>query len=502
MLRRTFGKVMIGGALLGQSALARSAWAAAGVLRVAVSSNINTLDPAKTKIGEEYIVNFLVFSGLTEIDGSGQLKPDLAERWTHSDDLKTWTFELRKGVKWHHGRELDAQDVLATIKRILDPATGSVTRVNFQLVDTMDAVDDHTVRFHLKIPYAGFADLFSDRQARIVPRDKLDTLASAPIGTGPFRFKSFNPGDRIELVRNPDYFISGVPKLDSVVLRIIPESAGQSAALETGDVDLVWNLPLESIAQFKSNANVVLDSVPTSTWDGIIMNCSLEPFTDARVRHAVSLAIDKAALVEFALNGYGTPTHTMIPPGHPFYNNDIKIGAPDLVQARKLLAEAGHPNGFDITIHVPAGRPTRERAGTAVREMLKPLGIKVDVQRIPWDKFITDIEGKAVFFVDGFYSRPTIDSSVYPFFHSTGSWNTTLWHYHNAEMDRVLDAARATGDAAEQARLYKQMQVLALGDPPAIIPYVINHVNAYRKNIKGFHSSPMMWLDLREVTAA
>jgi len=216
----------------------------------------------------------------------------------------------------------------------------------------------------------------------------------------------------------------------------------------------------------------------------------------------VSLAIDKAALVEFALNGYGTPTHTMIPPGHPFYNNDIKIGAPDLVQARKLLAEAGHPNGFDITIHVPAGRPTRERAGTAVREMLKPLGIKVDVQRIPWDKFITDIEGKAVFFVDGFYSRPTIDSSVYPFFHSTGSWNTTLWHYHNAEMDRVLDAARATGDAAEQARLYKQMQVLALADPPAIIPYVINHVNAYRKNIKGFHSSPMMWLDLREVTAA
>ena len=245
MLRRTFGKVMLGGALLGQSVLVRPASAASGVLRVAVSSNINTLDPAKTKIGEEYIVNFLVFSGLTEIDGGGQLKPDLAESWTRSDDLKTWTFVLRKGVKWHHGREFDAQDVLATIKRILDPATGSVTRVNFQLIDHMEAVDDHTVRFQLKIAYSGFADLFSDRQARIVPRDRLDTLASDPSGTGPFRFKSFSPGDQIELVSNPDYFVAGIPELSSVTLRIIPESAGQVAALETGDVDLVWNLPLE-----------------------------------------------------------------------------------------------------------------------------------------------------------------------------------------------------------------------------------------------------------------
>jgi peptide/nickel transport system substrate-binding protein len=485
MRRRTFGKVVLGGALLSQSALTWPARAAAGTLRVAVPSNVNTLDPAKTKIGEEYIVGFLVFSGLTEIGANGQLQPDLAERWTRSDDLKTWTFELRKGVKWHHGREFDAEDVLATIKRILDPAIGSVTRVNFQIIDSMDAPESHTVRFKLKIAYAGFADLLSDRQARIVPRDRLDTLASQPIGTGPFKFKSFNPGNRIELVRNPDYYVSGAPKLDAVTLRIIPESAGQVSAIETGDVDLVWNLPLESIPQFKNSTSVMLDSVPTSTWDGVIMNCGLVPFTDSRVRRAVLLAIDKPALVEFALNGYGTATHTMIPPGHPFYNNDIKIGPPDLAQAGKLLTEAGFPKGFDIIIHVPVGRPTRERAGTAVREMLKPLGINVDVQRIPWDKFITDI-----------------DSSVYPFFHSTGSWNSTLWHYKNADMDRVLDASRSTGDAAEQAHLYKEMQVLALQDPPGIVPYVINHVNAYRKNVQGFHSSPMMWLDLRQVTIA
>jgi peptide/nickel transport system substrate-binding protein len=480
------------------------AWAvpaqAAGTLKVAVASNLNTLDPAKTKIGEEYIVNFLVFSGLTEIDRSGKTVPDLAERWTASEDLKTWTFYLRKGVKFHHGRELDAQDVIETVKRIQDKATGSVTRVNFELIEKMEALDNYTVRFTLKAPYAGLADIFSDRQARIVPRDRLDTLAKAPSGTGPFKLKTFTPGDRIELEKNAAYHVPGVPVLDQVVIRIMPESAAQAAAIENGEIDLVWNLPLESIDQFKKNPNIVIDAVPTSTWDGIIMNGAHKPFNDPRVRRAIELAIDKKAMVELALFGYGTPTHTMIPPGHPFYNNDLKIGGADIAAAKKLLAEAGFPNGFETTIYTPVGRPTRERIGLAVREMLKPINVKVDIQRVPWDKFINEIEGKAAFYVDGFYSRPTIDSSTYPWFHSNGSWNTTLWNYKNAEMDKVLDAARGSRTEADLTANYKKFQVLALEDPPGVIAYVLNHINAYRKNVKGFQSSPMMWLDLRKVS--
>jgi peptide/nickel transport system substrate-binding protein len=473
---------------------------AQGTLRVAIPGNLNTLDPAKMKAGEEYIMSFLIFSGLTEVDGLGHVKPDLAESWTASDDQKTWTFKLRQGVKFQDGRELEAEDVKATIARVMDKATGSTARVNFDVVDSIEVTDKHTITFKLKQPYAGFAEILGDRQARILPRDKFDTMATAPIGTGPFKFKSFSPGDRVELVKNPDYFVKGEPKLDAVTFRIMPEAASEVSALETGELDFVWGLPLEAIDQFKANHDVTIDSVPTSTWDGMIMNAAQKPFDDPRVRKAFALSLDKKALVDVALYGQGTPTNTMIPPSSPYFNKDIPVETPDPVAAKKLLAEAGYASGLKVTLFIPSGRPTRERFGIAAKEFLAGIGVDVDLQRVPWDKFVKEIEGKAAFYIDGFYSRPTIDTSVYPFYDSTGSWNTQLWNYKNAEVDKVLDAARAAKTDAERIELYKKFQALVVAEPAGSIAYVQNQVNAYRGTVKGFKSSPMMWLDLRETT--
>lgn len=496
---RALWKSALGLFALGLAPIA-SAALADGTLRVAIPSNLNTFDAAKTKIGEEYIMNLLIFSGMTEVDGLGQVKPDLAESWTASDDLKTWTFKLRGGVKFHDGREVEPDDVKASILRVMDRAIGSTARVNFDVVDRIEVVDRTTVTFTLKQPYGGFAEILGDRQARILPRDKFDTMATAPVGTGPFKFKSFRPGDRVELERNPDYFVKGQPKLDAVSFRIMPEAAAQVAGLETGEIDLVWSLPLEAVDQFRKSRSVKLDSVPTSTWDGLIMNAAQKPFDDPRVRRAFALALDKQALVEVALYGEGTPTNTMIPPSSPYFDKTIPIGAPDPAAARKLLTEAGYASGLKVTLYLPSGRPTRERLGIAAKEFLSAIGVEVDIQRVPFDKFVKEVEGKAALYVDGFYSRPTIDTSVYPFFHSTGSWNTQLWNYKNAEVDGVLDAARAARTEEERATLYRKFQALVVADPAGAIPYVQNHVNAFRANVKNFRSSPMMWLDLRETT--
>jgi len=497
MMRRLVARAVLSAILLSGTAMSVQA---AGTLKVSVDSNLNTLDPAKMKGGQEYVAAYLIFNGLTVIGHDMTVKPDLAERWERSDDLKTWTFHLRKGVKFHNGRELEAEDVVATIARIQDKATGSTARVNFEIVESMKALDPLTVQFQLKSPYAGFAELFGERQARIVPRDAIDTLASKPVGTGPFEFVSFAPGDRIVLKRNANYFEPGLPKLDEVIVRILPESAAQVAALTTGELDLVWNLPLEAIDKVKGDPKLKIDSVPTSTWDGVIMNNTVKPFDDPRVRKAVAMALDKQAITQIALFGNGTPTHSPIPPSHPYYNKDLKIAKGDPAGAKKLLAEAGYPNGFEVTLHTPAGRATRERLGLAVRELLKPAGITVNVQRVPFDVFLKDIEGKAGFYIDGFFSRPTIDTSVYPWYHSRGSWNTALWSYSNPKMDTLLDGARQAKSEDEAKALYTQVQALAVEDSPGVIPYVINHINGLSAKVHGFHSHPMMFLDLRDVS--
>jgi peptide/nickel transport system substrate-binding protein len=232
------------------------------------------------------------------------------------------------------------------------------------------------------------------------------------------------------------------------------------------------------------------------------MNAAQRPFDNMLVRRAIELALDKKALVDLALYGQGSASHAMIPPGSVYYNTNFPITAPDLAESKKLLTKAGFPNGFETTLYVPSGRPTRESLGLGAAQFLQSVGVKTQIQRIPWDEFVKNIEGKQGFYTDGFYSRPTIDTSVYPFYHSTGSWNSTLWNYRNPRMDQVLDAARGARSDADRENLYKQFQVIAVEEPAGVIPYVMNHINAYTSRVHDFHSSPMMWLDLRETTVS
>jgi len=474
--------------------------AAQSVLRVALGTTLSQLDPAKTTIGDEYVYVHLVFNGLSRIESDMTVKPDLAESWSASEDLKTWTFKLRQGVKFHHGRVLDAEDVVATMKRILDPATGSRARTSLSMVDNVSMVDAQTVKFDLNISYAGFADIFADRQLRIVPKDRLGELSTHPVGTGPFMFKSWSPGDRLELVKNPDYFEKGLPKLDGLMLRIIPESAARIAALESGAVDIVWSMPYESVDKFKNHATVRTDGVSTPTWDGVILNNERPPFNDVRVRQALALTIDKAAIVELALFGQGDPTFSPIPPSHPYFNKSLKFNPPDIAKAKKLLADAGYPNGFDVPMQVPQEREQRVRVGVAVRDMARAAGIRINVERVPFASYTANVAGKAQMYVDGYFARPTIDTAIHPFYHSSGSWNKQLWLYKDARVDQLLDDARKTNDEAARKAIFEKFQAVVEETVPGIIAYSAAHVNGVSKKVEGFRSTPMQWLELKSVS--
>lgn len=494
-------RTLIGSSLAITTAAAiRPAHAAGNVLRIGIGSSLNMLDPMKVTIGDEYIYTNLVFNGLTRMREDLVVEPDLAESWTFSDDIKTWTFRLRRGVKFHNGQEMVAEDVVAFFRRLLDPANTAPARSQYDMIESVSAPDATTVVFKLNIPYGGFADILTDRQVKITPRDAVAQLMAQPIGTGPFKFVSYTAGDRLVLARHADYFEPGMPKLDGVELRIIPEMSVKIAALQAGDIDIVWDLPLEQVKPLSARADLRVESVPTSSWDGAIMNNIIPPFNDKRVRQAFHLAVDKKDVVELTLFGQGVETISPISPSHPFYAKDLALPKANPAAARKLLAEAGHPNGVKVAIIVPVGRPVRERLGVTLQQLAKAGGFELQVQRVPFSSFSAEVSGKVPLYVDGFFARPTVDTSLFPFLRSKASWNERLWHYSDEAVDKALDAARLSGDVAVQKKNYIEVQAALIANPPSFFAYNVNYACAYRKSVGGVKTHPMRWFDLRTAT--
>ena len=485
-------------------ALIRPARAAEpSTLRVAFAIQPATLDPQKMRVGGvDYNNAYHCFSRLTTQDPKLQVLPDLATSWEAAEDLKSWTFHLRPGVKFHDGKPFDASDVAFTFQRILDKDVGSVLRVNFSILTGIDVVDPLTVRFNLSIPYADLPAATAAYQAAIVNPGVVDKLSTHPIGTGPFRFVEYRPGDQLVMEKNPDYFVPGVPKLDRVIIRIIPEFTTAVAALESGAVDAVFDLPPEQVDKLKHSTVAHVDEVQAGRWQGIVWNCTMKPFDDIRVRRAFSKLVDKPALVDISMFGHATPTLTPIPPFHPYFRKDLPIGGADIPGAKKLLAEAGIADGFSLEMYVPGSNPPRERLATAFRETAKQAGIDVQLRMVPPDKFFAEMEGKVRFSADGFYGRATPDLMVYPWYDSAGSWNNTLWHYKNPEVDKILDAARATTDEAVQAKLYGRFQELVLDDPPGSVIYVQNFACGTSNKVRDLVISPLMLMDFSKATVA
>lgn len=462
-----------------------------------LNSNVNSLYPGRGTTAEEYNVGVLLFNGLVRISEELKLEPELATSWSANADGTEWTFKLRDGVKFHNGKPFSAEDVVHTFALLADPQLASRARSTAEMVKTIETPDPLTVKFVLHQPYGSWPEMLIERHLKIVPKGvSMDDMLVKPIGTGPFKFESYTPGDKLVAVKNTDYWEDGLPKLKQVTLRIMPEDAAKIAALNAGDIDILWNVPLEAIKELSASQAIKVDPVPTGTWDGIVMKNDLKPFTDVRVRQAVLKSLDKEQLVQFALFGQGAPTHTPIPPNHPFFDASLPL-KPDVAGARKLLAEAGYPRGFEITLNVPVGRPTRERAAVAIQQMLKPAGINVKLERVPYSRWGATVAGKAPFYMDGYLSRPTIDTATYPWYHSSGSWNKQMWNFKSERIDTVLDKGRLATSEDERKEQYKLFQKYAVEDVPGVVMYVINFATAYRNNLQGYRTHPYSWMDLR-----
>jgi peptide/nickel transport system substrate-binding protein len=473
---------------------------AESVLRVSANTPVRSLDPAKYNLGAiEYNYSLLVYSRLTYFDDKLNVIPDLAESWESTPDQKVWTFHLRKGVKFHDGREVDADDVVATYKRIADPANGSVIRASVRLAQNIEAVDKYTVRFTLSTPYSVWPAITAAFQTAILPRDKLDTITTEPIGSGPYKFVSYDPNGAMELTKNSDYFEPGLPKLDRIEFRIIPDFSTAVAALERGELDLVWGLPPEFADKLAKSTVAHVDEVPTGTWEMFSMNEQIPPFENPKVRQAMFKLVDRQTITDVALFGHGTPTISPIPPFHPFYDHAIPIGKADPEAAKKLLAEAGFPNGITVALWMPSQQPALERMGVTLRDTAKLANVNVEIHSVPEDQYTTV---KRQMSIGDFFARTTPDTMLYEWYHSTGSWNNMNFHFKNAEVDHILDAARQTSDVQEQKRLYTRFQEIAVNDGPGVVVFVVNHADGVGNRVHGFTASPLSVLNLKAVTVS
>lgn len=467
-----------------------------GHLRVSHTGQIRNLDPGKINSQDEALVTLNVFEGLVELGDDLVLRPRLAQSIDKSVDLKTWTFNLRKGIKFQHGREMTADDVVFTIQRTLDPKTASNMRSSIDMIDTVTAVDPYTVKMTLKYPYVELLAPLAAPGLVIIPKDKVDSLSQTPIGTGPFVLKSFTPGGSVELAKNPNY--SGTPAiLDAVTLSLISQGEVAFTSLKNGETDVMWSIPLELIDQVKQAAHVVVGEVATESWDPLVMDTRKAPFSNPKVRQAVRYAIDKDQLIKLSLAGHGTKVPFPLSPQNPLFPKDVPNVPFDLAKAKQLMADAGYANGFSTPLYLGIGRPQRVAEGIAIAEMLKAIGIQSRIQQMPLDKFFADIEFNGEFYTDGWSGDPGTDMHIYPNLHSGGTWNVA--HWSNAQADALLDKSRQTASVDGRRQLYTQLGRILNDDGPYMIAWVANHADAWNDSVVGYKTHPDNFAFFRSV---
>jgi peptide/nickel transport system substrate-binding protein len=485
---------------LGAGPLARRAAAQAprpgGIVKQAWLSSPRTLDPALAIQGDEYMIMHNIFDNLVRIDEKLQPQPQLATRWTADDQGKTWTFYLRPGVKFHHGKPLTAQDVVFTVERILDPKTASPGRSVLGTIEKMEAVDAGTVRFRLSAPYADLPLNLGATFGRILPSDRADKIATEPSGTGPFRLAEYRPGDRTRMVKNPDYWDTGKPYLDELWQVNLPQAAAQIASLAGGDVQMIFEVAVPFIPSLQRNAGVSVVEVKSPSFQPVTMASNQKPFDDNRVRLAMKHAVDREGIIKAVWQGHGVVGEDHpVPTVNPYYAPTTPKHAYDPAKAKQLLAEAGHPNGVSVELWTSNERVGLQELAVAVQQMAAPAGITLEVKTVPWSVFNSTVYKKKSLYVNNWFGRGTIDETLYAYFRTGGGWNEG--DFSKPELDRILDEGRSTVDVEKRKKVYAQAQQFIHDEGHMVVPYHMNYVTAMRSNVKGYVVHPLRYCDFR-----
>jgi peptide/nickel transport system substrate-binding protein len=454
----------------------------------------------------------LIFNGLVKYDKNLKLVGDLADSWDISEDGLTITFHLRKGVRWHDGVEFTAHDVMFGYKTIIDPNTRTAYSGDFLEVSKASVPDKYTFRVSYHRPFAPALGTWGNLV--ILPEHLLkgkdintSALSRHPVGTGPYRFKEWNTGEKIELVSNHDYF-EGRPYIDGYVWRIIPDLATTFLELKTGGIDRMGLTPLQYKRQtdrgkIKKNFNKYKYLSFGYTYLGY--NLTNSKFRDKRVRHAISYAIDKQEIIDGVLLGLGKLATGPYKPGTWQYNPNVRRYGYEPDKAKNLLGEAGWKDTdddgildrggipFEFSVITNHGNAQRAQCAEIIQRRLKAVGIKMEIRTIEWAAFINDFLDKRNFeaVILGWSSGP--DPDIYDIWHSskTGLKELNFISYGNEEVDELLLKGRHTFDQEARKRYYFKLQEILAEDQPYTFLYVPYAMPIIHNRFKGIKPAPI-----------
>lgn len=473
-----------------------------GSLKMAWASTPKNFDPAITISGDEYMVTAAVYDNLVSVGPDLKPTPMLATEWKVSSDGLTWTFKLRPNVKFHDGSTMTSKDVVYSFQRVLDPQTNSPGRTAMGPIKSVEAPDDSTVNIVLDSPFADLPVSVGGTFGRIVPAGRsAGDINTKPIGTGPFTFKEFVPGSHTTLIRNENYWNPNMALLNEVQLVSMPEAAAQLAAITGGQIDVIFEVSPPDRDTIAKDPNVTVMETNSPGFQPFTMLTTEKPFDDNRVRQAMKLLLDRPNVVQAVWQGAATPSpDTPVAPINPFYW-DGPIPKQDIAKAKDLLSSAGYGNGLDLECWTSSERVGMLDSAVAFQEMAAPAGVRVKIQNVPWAQHTTQVWKKKPFYNNNWFGRATIDETLYPFFHSKGSWNDG-GPYSNPELDKLLEEGRSEADPTKRKEIYVKAQQIIADNGHFVVPYHTKYVSAARKNVQGYTLHPLRWVNLRGVWIA
>lgn len=473
---------------------------------VGIHADMQNLDPHNFRHRETETILRNIYDGLVTRGPDMQPVPELAESFKQLDAL-TWEFVLRRGVKFHDGTEMTAEDVAFAINRyVQEGAMGGQTSPRKDLLGPVthaEAVDTYTVHVHMSAPWSVFLPHLVHHM--VVPKSVGDGLVDVPIGTGPFKFVEWVQGSHVVLERFDDYY-GGAPDLGRsgpagvrrVVFRVIPETATRLAALRAGEIDIMTAVPVHAINEIINHPDLELRPVAGTRSYFTEFNVRRPPFDDVRVRKAVSYALDVELIIDEFLDGLGQPLTTILSPLSFGHNDELQPYPYDPERAKQLLAEAGYPNGFTFDLSV---EDKRRDIAEAYAYMLSEVGITANI--VPWGDYNAMVSAMSRGELDAMMSDwgdSTMDPTgiFIPKLRSNDRGN--FGGYSNPVVDAMIEFAESTTSREARAEAYKYAQKLVYEDAPMVFEYITQELYAQSKRISGWDPIPDSRINLHTAT--